>query len=69
MTNTERVQLIKNALRDYENARRSCNIQKIEYAVNEMENVYIAVCLWGVPGTEKLRQTILLARRECNENE
>lgn len=45
MTNTERVQLIKNALRDYENARRSCNIQKIEYAVNEMENVYIAVCL------------------------
>lgn len=69
MTNTERVQLIKNALRDYENARRSCNIQKIEYSVNEMENVYIAVCLWGVPGTEKLRQTILSARRECNENE
>ena len=64
MTNTEKKQLIENALRDYNAAKQSGNADKIARAVNDMENVFICVSLWAVEGTEKLRQTILTARQE-----
>lgn len=62
MTNTERAELIKNAIRDYKSAKASGDIQKIHYAINDMENTFSAVCLWGVSGTEELRQMILSAK-------
>nr|DAF16580.1 MAG TPA: hypothetical protein [Caudoviricetes sp.] len=62
MTNTERTKLIKNAIRDYKAAKASGDTQKIHYAINDMENTFFAVCLWGVPGTEELRQMILSAK-------
>lgn len=63
MTNKERAELIQNAIRDYKAAKESGDAQKIRHAVNDMENTFSAVCLWGVPGTEELRQMILSARR------
>lgn len=64
MTNKERTELIQNAIRDYKAARESGDAQKIRYAVNDMENTFAAVCLWGVPGTEELRQMILSAKED-----
>lgn len=62
MTNKEREQLIKNDLRDYHTAKRSGDLNKIARAIHNMENTYIAVCLWSVPGSEELRQVILAAK-------
>lgn len=58
MTTTERKTIIRVALRDYRNAKQSKDKKKIAIALNGMENAYIAVSLWGVPGAEELRQTI-----------
>ena len=62
MTNKERTELIQNAIRDYKAARESGDAQKIRHTVNDMENTFSAVCLWGVPGTDELRQIILCAK-------
>ena len=62
MTNNERAELIQNAIRDYKAAKESGDAQKIQRAINGMENTFIATCLWGVPGTEALRREILAAR-------
>lgn len=48
MTNKERAEIIQNAIRDYKDAIKDGNIQEIQAAVNDMENTYIAVCLWGI---------------------
>lgn len=64
MTNKERAELIQNAIRDYKAAKESGDAQKIRHAVNDMENTFAAVCLWGVPGTEELRQMILSAKED-----
>ena len=64
MTNKERAELIRNATRDYKAAKESGDTQKIRNAVNDMENTFSAVCLWGVPGTEELRQMILSAKED-----
>lgn len=64
MTNKERTELIQNAIRDYKAARESGDAQKIRYAMNDMENTFSTVCLWGVPGTEELRQMILSAKED-----
>lgn len=64
MTNKERAELIQNAIRDYKAAKESGDTQKIRNAVNDMENTFAAVCLWGVPGTEELRQMILSAKED-----
>lgn len=64
MTNTERAELIRNAIRDYKAAQASGDAQKIRHAVNDMENTFSAVCLWGVPGSEELRQMILSANEK-----
>lgn len=64
MTNKERAELIQNAIRDYKAARESGDAQKIRHAVNDMENTFSAVCLWGVPGTEDLRKMILSAKED-----
>ena len=64
MTNKERAELIQNATRDYKAAKESGDTQKIRNAVNDMENTFSAVCLWGVPGTEELRQMILSANED-----
>lgn len=58
MTMSERKTIIKVALQDYRYAKQSGNKKKIAIALNGMENAYIAVSLWGVPGAEELRQTI-----------
>lgn len=62
MTNKERAELIQNAIRDYKAAKERGDTQKIRNAVNDMENTFSAVCLWGVPGTDELRQMILSAK-------
>lgn len=54
--------IIENTIKGYEAAKRSGNKQEIEWAINDMENVYIMVCNRSVPGTELLRKTILEAR-------
>ena len=64
MTTREREQIIHNALRDYNAAKQSRDSDKIACAINAMENVYICVSLWGVKGTETLRQTILSAKED-----
>lgn len=64
MENKERAELIQNAIRDYKAAKKSGDTQKIRNAVNDMENTFIAVSLWAVPGTEELRQMILSAKED-----
>lgn len=62
MTITEMTEVVKNALDEYRKAKATNNKMIIERAVNEMENVYIMVCCYPVPGSDMLRKTILEAR-------
>lgn len=62
MTITEMSEVVKNALGEYRKAKATNNKTIIERAVNEMENVYIMVCCYPVPGSDTLRKTILEAR-------
>ena len=59
MTKKDRVQIVENAINEYLTAKRSGNADAIKTAINGMENVYIAVCSYNVPGTETLRELIL----------
>lgn len=54
--------IIENALNEYKEAKRSGDKQKIEWAINNMENSYIMVCNRLIPGSDMLRKTILEAR-------
>lgn len=62
MTTTEMSEMIMRDIADYNDAKRSGDKQKIEWAINSMENVYIMVCCYTVPGSDMLRKTILEAR-------
>lgn len=62
MTNTERKQIIENALREYNVAKETGEAPKIARAINDMENVFFCVNLYATEETEKLRQTILKAK-------
>lgn len=62
MTNIERAEIIQNSIRDYKAAKSNGEIEKIKSALNDMENTYIAVCRYSVPGTEELRKSINEAR-------
>lgn len=62
MTITEMTEVEKSALDEYRKAKATNNKTTIERAVNEMENVYIMVCCYPVPGSDTLRKTILEAR-------
>ena len=62
MTITEMAEVVKNTLDEYRKAKATNNKTIIERAVNEMENVYIMVCCYPVPGSDALRKTILEAR-------
>lgn len=62
MTIAEKTEVVKNALDGYRKAKATNNKTAIERAVNEMENVYIMVCCYSVPGSDMLRETILEAR-------
>lgn len=62
MTITELTEVVKNALDDYRKAKATNNKTAIERTVNDMENVYIMVCCYPVPGSDMLRKTILEAR-------
>lgn len=62
MTITEMTEVVKNTLDEYRKAKATNNKTAIERAVNEMENVYIMVCCYSVPGSDALRKTILEAR-------
>lgn len=62
MTTTEMSEMIMRNIADYKNAKRSGDKQKIEWAINNMENSYIMVCCRSIPGSDMLRKTILEAR-------
>nr|DAJ91127.1 MAG TPA: hypothetical protein [Caudoviricetes sp.] len=58
MTKKDRVQIVENAINEYLVAKRSGNADTIKTAVNGMENVYIMMCNYCVPGVETLRELI-----------
>lgn len=58
MTIAEMTEVVKNTLDEYRKAKATNNKTIIERAVNEMENVYIMVCCYPVPGSDTLRKTI-----------
>lgn len=58
MTRKDRVQIVENAINEYLEAKRSGNADTIKTAVNGMENVYIMMCNYCVPGVETLRELI-----------
>ena len=62
MTISEMTEVVKSVLDEYRKAKATNNKTIIERAVNEMENVYIMVCCYLVPGSDTLRKTILEAR-------
>ena len=62
MTITEMTEVVKNTLNEYRKAKATNNKTTIERAVNDMENSYIMVCCYPVPGSDMLRKTILEAR-------
>ena len=62
MTITEMTEIVKSTLDEYRKAKATNDKTIIERAVNEMENVYIMVCCYPVPGSDMLRKTILEAR-------
>lgn len=59
MTKKDRVQIVENAINEYLDTKRSGNADAIQTAIDGMENAYIAVCSYNVPGTEALRELIL----------
>lgn len=63
MTIPEMTEVVKNTLNEYRRAKATNNKTTIERAVNEMENVYIMVCCYPVPGSDMLRKTILEVRK------
>ena len=65
MTISEMTEIVKNALNEYRKAKATNNKTIIERAVNEMENVYIMVCCYPVPGSDTLRNVIQEARGGC----
>lgn len=58
MTRKDRVQIVENAINEYLAAKRSGNDAAIKTAINGMENVYIMMCNYCVPGVETLRELI-----------
>lgn len=62
MTITEMTEVVKNTLNEYRKAKATNNKTIIERAVNDMENVYIMVCCYPVPGSDALRKAIMGAR-------
>ncbi len=62
MTISEMSEMIMRDIADYKTAKRSGNKQEIEWAINNMENLYIGVSCYPVPGSELLRKTICEAR-------
>lgn len=62
MTISEMTEVVKNALDEYRKAKATNNKTIIERAVNDMENVYIMVCCYPVPGSDALRKTIQATR-------
>lgn len=62
MTTGEMENIIVNAINNYRIAKLFNETEKIEWAINDMENSYIMVCCYPVPGSDMLRKTILEAR-------
>lgn len=58
MTRKDRVQIVENAINEYLAAKRGGNAAAIKTAVNGMENVYIMMCNYCIPGVETLRELI-----------
>ena len=59
MTKKEKVQIVENAISEYFAAKRNGDADVIKAAINGMENVYIMMCDYCVPGVETLRKLIL----------
>lgn len=53
------MQIVENAINEYLDAKRSGDADAIKTAINGMENVYIMMCDYCVPGVETLRELIL----------
>lgn len=62
MTNKDRAQIAENAINEYLTAKKSGNADAVQAAINGMENAYIAVCNYNVPGTQALRELLLEVR-------
>lgn len=62
MTISEMTEVVNNTMSEYRKVKVTNNKTTIERAVKEMENVYIMVCCYPVPGSDALRKTILEAR-------
>ena len=67
MTRKDCQNLMRNVLNEYKNAKQSGDIDKIKRSINAMENVFICVSMFGVKGTEELRQIILKEREVCDK--
>ena len=59
---TEMTEVVKNTLDEYRKAKATNNKTIIERAINEIENVYIMVCCYPIPGSDALRKAIMEER-------
>lgn len=58
MTNRERETIIKNAILEYNNAKRTGEADEIKRAANMAHNVFIMCSCRNVKGVEELRKII-----------
>jgi len=60
MTNTQKEQVIQNAIQEYRMAKWG-NKDKIAFTINGLHNAYIMCSNFNIKGCEELRQLILKA--------
>jgi hypothetical protein len=58
MTNSNREQVIQNALRDYRYAKLSGDKQKIAFELNNLDNVYFMCSIWGTKGISEVQKIL-----------
>ena len=58
MTNGERETVIKNAINEYNTAKRARHTEEIKRAANMAHNVYIMCAPFNTKGVEELRKII-----------
>jgi hypothetical protein len=61
MSNKQKEQVIQNAIQEYRMAKFQGIKNKIEFAINDLYNVYIMCAPFNNKGCEELRQLILKA--------
>lgn len=68
MARAYHTEIVQDAINHYKTALKGGDAREIRAAISDMENTYIIVCCWSVPGSEELRQLILSARGEGGYN-